>query len=139
MQRSRFTVGTCERFLCGQMTVLKFAQIAGLGKHEVDLHRDIQPVLKALQESHCNLVKPAQTRWVPDLVVMRNWKGRRAITRAIVLLTCFDQLLIPGKLQDWIERPNPNLEGASPADLLKQGEWTVLADLVDDMLTGAPT
>ena len=80
-----------------------------------------------------------QTRWVPDLVAMRAWKGERAITRTIVLLVCLDQLLVPGGLQDWLDRRRPDLDGESPVGLIKRGEWTVIADLIDDMLTGAPS
>ena len=80
-----------------------------------------------------------QTRWVPDLVAMRGWKGERAITRTIVLLVCLDQLLVPGGLQDWLDRRRSDLDGESPVSLIKRGEWTVLADLIDDMLTGAPS
>lgn len=131
-------VRDCERFLTGHMTVLRFAQIAGLGKHEVDIHWDTRPVLEAIQEAYYNLFKRAQARWVPDLVAMREWKGKRAITRTIFLLVCLDQLLVPGGLQDWLDRRRSDLDGESPVGLIERGEWTVLADLVDDMLTGAP-
>jgi len=75
----------------------------------------------------------------PDLVAMRAWKGERVITRTIVLSVCLDQLMVPGGLQDWLERRRSDLDGESPVGLIKRGEWTVLADLIDDMLTGAPS
>ena len=39
----------------------------------------------------------------------------------------------------WLRMPNSQLEGDTPLDLLAKGERQVIADLVDDMLTGAPT
>jgi hypothetical protein len=38
----------------------------------------------------------------------------------------------------WLRMPNPELGDARPLDLLAGGERQVVADLVDDMLTGAP-
>ena len=70
---------------------------------------------------------------------MRGWHGKWSITRAVVLLACLAGLLEPGDLQVWLEKPSPGLNGVAPVDLLEAGEWTVLADLIDDMLTGAPT
>jgi len=40
--------------------------------------------------------------------------------------------------QKWLRIPNPDLDGKSPLDLLADKEGQVAADLVDDMLTGAP-
>ena len=80
-----------------------------------------------------------EARWVPDLVAMRAWEGEKAITRTIVLMVCLDQLMVPGGLQDWLERRRSDLDGESPIGLMKRGEWTVVADLADDMLTGAPS
>ena len=39
----------------------------------------------------------------------------------------------------WLRTPNELLENASPLQLLAKGEWQVMADYVDDALTGAPT
>ena len=38
----------------------------------------------------------------------------------------------------WLRMPNSELEDKTPLDLLAEGEGQVVADLVDDMLTGAP-
>jgi hypothetical protein len=38
----------------------------------------------------------------------------------------------------WLRMPNAELGDAKPLDLLAGGERQVVADLVDDMLTGAP-
>lgn len=70
---------------------------------------------------------------------MRTWDGKRRITRTVVLLTTLNGLLAPGALQQWLEAPNPRLNDAAPVDLMEAGKWTLLADLIDDMLTGAPT
>lgn len=75
----------------------------------------------------------------PDLVAMRAWKGKRSITRTVVLLTRLDGILKPGSLSEWLETPKFKLNGRAPIDLLALGEWTVLADVIDDMLTGAPS
>ena len=39
----------------------------------------------------------------------------------------------------WLRIPNAELDDKRPLDLLASGERQVVADLVDDMLTGAPT
>jgi hypothetical protein len=39
----------------------------------------------------------------------------------------------------WLRVPNELLEGKRPIELLASGQWQVLADFVDDMLTGSPT
>jgi hypothetical protein len=39
----------------------------------------------------------------------------------------------------WLRIPNALLDGKRPLDLLAQGGWQVLADFVDDLLTGSPT
>lgn len=39
----------------------------------------------------------------------------------------------------WLRIPNAFLDGKRPLDLLAQGKWQVLADFVDDLLTGSPT
>ena len=38
----------------------------------------------------------------------------------------------------WLRMSNPELDDAAPLDLLASGERQVVADFVDDMLTGAP-
>jgi len=40
--------------------------------------------------------------------------------------------------QKWLRIPNPELDDKTPLDLLANTERQVVADLVDDMLTGAP-
>ena len=39
----------------------------------------------------------------------------------------------------WLRMPNKLLEDESPLQLMAKGEWQVMADFVDDALTGAPT
>lgn len=75
----------------------------------------------------------------PDLVAMRTWKGKRGITRTVVLLTCLDGILKPGSLVEWLETPISKLNGRAPIDLLALGKWTAVGDVIDDMLTGAPS
>ena len=39
----------------------------------------------------------------------------------------------------WLRTPQSMLEKESPLELMAKGEWQVMADYVDDALTGAPT
>jgi len=39
----------------------------------------------------------------------------------------------------WLRTPHALLENKSPLQLMAKGEWQVMADFVDDALTGAPT
>lgn len=38
----------------------------------------------------------------------------------------------------WLRTSNPALEGRRPLDLLESGSWQIIADFVDDILTGNP-
>lgn len=38
----------------------------------------------------------------------------------------------------WLRSPHPDLEGQLPMDLITAGRASVVLDLVEDMLTGAP-
>jgi len=48
-------------------------------------------------------------------------------------------VLSEGQFVKWLRMPNPELDDQTPLALLASGERQVVADLVDDMLTGAPT
>jgi uncharacterized protein (DUF2384 family) len=39
----------------------------------------------------------------------------------------------------WLRTPHQLLENKLPLQLMAKGEWQVVADFVDDALTGAPT
>jgi len=39
----------------------------------------------------------------------------------------------------WLRAPHPDLDDAAPLDLMRGSELRIVADLVDDMLSGAPT
>ncbi len=43
------------------------------------------------------------------------------------------------EFRKWLRMPNPNLSHESPVNWIVQKRWQALADLVDDMLTGAPS
>ena len=45
----------------------------------------------------------------------------------------------PDDFRKWLRMANQQIEGRPPLELLDKGRWQVLADLVDDMLTGNPT
>jgi hypothetical protein len=83
-----------------------------------------------------------RTRWttnLTDIVEMREWGTKRAVVRTIMLITLLEQTIGSGEMAKWLERPNPNLNKQAPVHFLKTGSWTVLADFLDDMLTGSPT
>jgi hypothetical protein len=79
------------------------------------------------------------TTGVADLAEMRGWRGKRAVTRTILLLSMLEKSIGRSALMGWLERPNPNLDGRSPIDLLRTHRWVMLADFLDDMLTGSTT
>jgi hypothetical protein len=73
--------------------------------------------------------KARHNRYVlQDLVAMRRWGRKRQITSAVVLLTCLNEILEHGGLQEWLEQRNPRLCSAAPIDLLHTGKWRILAD-----------
>jgi uncharacterized protein (DUF2384 family) len=44
----------------------------------------------------------------------------------------------PADFRKWLRMPNSQLDGKTPLEVLEEGRWQVVADLVDDMLTGSP-
>ncbi len=74
-----------------------------------------------------------------DLVEMRNWRGKRVITRSISLLVTLERSIGQRELMRWLEKPNPNLGSRAPVDLMHATRWATLADFLDDMLTGSTT
>jgi len=84
----------------------------------------------------------ATSRWrtgPAQIVEMRTWRGQSAITRTILLLVVLEKLIGPADLKGWLQAPNPNLDGHTPVNLMDKGQWSVLADFIDDMLSGSPT
>jgi histidine ammonia-lyase len=47
-------------FLSGRMTVLRYAQLAQLGEHEVDIHGPIRESLEGLQDAHMQAINFAK-------------------------------------------------------------------------------
>jgi Protein of unknown function (DUF2384) len=43
-----------------------------------------------------------------------------------------------GAFRKWLRTPMDALDNESPLQLMEKGDWQVMADFVDDMLTGAP-
>lgn len=81
-------------------------------------------------------------RWtttLANIVEMRAWGTKRAVVRTVLLLTALERMIGSMELAKWLENPNPNLNQQAPVHFLRTGSWTVLADLIDDMLTGSPT
>ena len=74
-----------------------------------------------------------------DVVKMRSWRGKRVGTRALLLMALLEKMIGPADMRNWLRNPNPNLAGKAPLDLARTGKWLVLADFIDDMLTGSPT
>ncbi len=74
-----------------------------------------------------------------DLVEMRSWRGKRVITRSILLLATLEKSIGQSELMRWLEKPNPNLGSQAPVDLMHAKRWAPLADFLDDMLTGSTT
>lgn len=73
----------------------------------------------------------------PDLNAMRSWKGKRKITRTVLLLVLLERVLSHDEFTRWIERPNQLLGSDAPIDLLNRRQWRMMGDFLDDFLTGA--
>jgi hypothetical protein len=118
---------------------------------------DIQAILATSRElrSESGRLSAQEIARVYDLPVSRlaGWLGRNRQTviktpdavslqpaleyfeRVARLRVRFDT----GDFRKWLRVPNALLDGKQPLELLAQGEWQVVADFVDDMLTGNPT
>ena len=48
-------------------------------------------------------------------------------------------VLPEGEFRKWLRMPNELLGNKSPLQLMAKGKWQLMADYVDDALTGAPT
>ena len=50
------------------------------------------------------------------------------------------RVVVPdAEFRKWLRMPNELLSNKSPLDLMAKGEWQLMADYVDDALTGATT
>lgn len=95
---------------------------------------------RAIDQAVADIIATSRWRTGPaEIAKMRAWRGKSAITRVILLLNALEKLIGPADLKGWMETPNPNLDGRTPAYILHKGRWSVLADAIDDMLTGSPT
>ena len=65
----------------------------------------------------------------PDAAALR---GRLGYLERVVRVFKADEVF-----RKWLRTGNEHLENESPLDLIRKGEWQVMADFVDDMLTGA--
>lgn len=74
-----------------------------------------------------------------DWVQMRSWRGKRVITRSILLLASLEGTIGRSQLIHWLHKPNPNLGSRAPVDLVHANRWAALAVFLDDMLTGSTT
>ncbi len=45
----------------------------------------------------------------------------------------------PADFRKWLRMPSDQLEGRQPLELIGEGKWQEIADLVDDILVGAPS
>ncbi len=88
-----------------------------------------------------------------SLSELANWLGRsrQAVSKTPdadslqIALGFFERvarLRLVGKADEafrkWLRTPQETLDDESPLQLMAKGEWQVVADFVDDMLTGAP-
>ena len=105
----------------------------GLRKTKVSVktRKKFNQALAALKESW--------TMNLGDIVKMRRWRVKRVGTRALLLMALLEKMIGPADMRKWLRNPNPNLSGKAPLDLARKGKWLVLADFIDDMLTGSPT
>ncbi len=95
---------------------------------------------KKLKNALDTLMEP--NRWTmkrADLVAMRDWRRKRAPTRAILLLALLEKSIGYAGLRSWLETRNPNLAGKAPLELMAGRKWVILGDFLDDILTGSPT
>ena len=74
-------------------------------------------------------------------ILMARWLGRHAQ----VNLEYFERVarllaVVPeSDFRRWLRTPNSELDMDTPRDWLERRRWQEVADLVEDMLTGAPT
>jgi hypothetical protein len=77
------------------------------------------------------------SRWkakTKDVVAMREWRGSRAATRAILLIVLLGKACGHAQMETWLENPNPKLNGNAPVDFVRAQKWTELADHLDAVL-----
>ena len=70
----------------------------------------------------------------PDADSLQNALGYFEHVARLRLITKND-----AEFRKWLRTPHELLENTSPLERLAKGEWQVMADYVDDALTGAPT
>lgn len=143
-RRSLATLKILELFVSGKMVsnvdedyVTATCRLIALGPSELKAtpaaRKALNQALDEIRESAHWLTNQA------DMVQMRGWGAKGAVVRTILLLTVLERTIGSAQLAKWLEFPNPNLNKKTPVHFLRTGNWTVLADFIDDMLTGCPT
>ncbi len=116
----------------------------------------VQSVVKATEDLRMTNGRLSAERIAPAFGISLNqlatWLGRsrQAISKTPAADSIQDELsffervarlrsvLSPGAFRKWLRMPNSQIDDKTPLELLAAGERQVMADLVDDMLTGAP-
>jgi hypothetical protein len=75
-------------------------------------------------------VTPAEIDLRPPVSL---WDG------CVLLLTMLEKSVGRVTFTGWLQRPNSNLSGRTPVDLMRADRWVMLADFLDDILTGSNT
>jgi len=71
---------------------------------------------------------------------MRSWSESEQIVRALLLsVYAVDMFEKPDQFKLWFYFKRDPLDGRSCADLVENKEWRVLANYLDDALTGQPS
>lgn len=90
--------------------------------------KKISKALAVLKKSNRWEIKPV------DILAMRGWHESRAASRAIVLITLFGKSSTHAAVAEWLEAPNPRLNGKAPIYFVQNQQWTKLADYLDALL-----
>jgi hypothetical protein len=119
----------------------------------LDRMREVVRSTEDLRVANGNLsAESVATVFGVSLSQLASWLGRtrQALTKTPDADSIQNQLayfervarlraVVPGDgFQKWVRMPNAELDDKTPLNLLAGGEGQVIADLVDDMLTGAP-
>lgn len=86
------------------------------------------------------LAKDAKTvrRWLDRRATPR-WEIKETVLALNVVLDRLANVVEPGSAEDWLFTPNEALSNRRPVDLIRQGEYRSVLDLIDAVGEGAFT
>ena len=104
-----------------------------LGEVMVEAHIDATGVARILSKDTKTV-----RRWLASRSAPR-WDAKETVLALNVVLERLGDVVEPGSAEDWLFTPVPDLDNRRPVDLIRQGQYREVLDLIDSIGEGVFT